>query len=83
MTSTKTSNTKVKSCSGICRYKTAAAEERAIIRRLRRYRAKLEIEMEGMTNQEKADYMNRLGREAAQKMGATKKPVYNANQELG
>ena len=46
------------------RYKTAAAEERAIIRRLRTYRAKLEKEMEGMTNQEKADYMNKLGREA-------------------
>ena len=49
---------------GVCKYKTAAAEERAMMRRLRTYRAKLEKEMEGMTNQEKADYMNRLGREA-------------------
>ena len=46
------------------KYKTASAEERAIIRRIRTYRAKLEKEMEGMTNQEKADYMNNLGREA-------------------
>ena len=52
----------------LCRYKTAAAEERAIIRRLRTYRVKLEKEMEGMTNRQKADYMNKLGREAEARM---------------
>ena len=56
----------------VSKYKTAAAEERAIIRRLRAYRAKREKEMEGMTNQEKADYLNRLGEEAAVKLGLTR-----------
>ena len=54
------------------KYKTAEAEERAILRRLRAHHAKREKEMEGMTNQEKADYMNRLGEEAMAKMGITK-----------
>ena len=56
----------------VYKYRTAAAEERAIMRRLHAHRAKREKEMEGMTNQEKADYLNRLGREAAARMGITK-----------
>ena len=54
------------------RYKTAEAEERAILRRLHAHHAKREKEMKGMTNQEKADYMNKLGEEAMAKMGITK-----------
>ena len=53
-------------------YKTAEAEERAIMRRLHAHRAKRQKEMEGMTDQEKIDYMNRLGEEAMVKMGITK-----------
>ena len=55
-------------------YKTAEAEERAIIRRLRRYRAKLQKEMEGMTIQEQVDYYNKLGNEAVVKLGIAEKP---------
>jgi hypothetical protein len=55
-----------------CKYKTAAAEERAIIRKSRAYKAKLSKEIEGMTHQEEIDYINRLGDEAAAKMGITK-----------
>ena len=53
-------------------YKTAEAEERAIMRRLHAHRAKRQKEMENMTDQEKVDYINRLGREAMAKMGITK-----------
>ena len=49
--------TKITETEEICKYKTAAAEERAMTRRLHAHRAKLEKEMEGMTNQEKADYI--------------------------
>ncbi|MDR0323589.1 MAG: hypothetical protein LBI12_03975 [Treponema sp.] len=58
--------------SKVSRYKTAEAEERAIIRRHRVIVAKIEKEMEGMTDQEKIDFINRRGREAAAKMGITK-----------
>ena len=75
MARTKTIETRKAPVAEDCKYKTAAAEERAIIRRLHTYRAKLEKEMEGMTNQEKADYINRLGEEAMVKMGI-KKPIY-------
>jgi len=56
----------------VCKYKTAAAEERAMTRRLNAHWAKRQKEMEGMTNKEKAEYMNWLGQEAAIKMGITK-----------
>ena len=55
-----------------CKYKTAASEQRAITRRRNADWAKIEKEMEGMTNKEKADYMNWLGQQAAIEMGITK-----------
>jgi len=57
---------------GLYTAKTAASEQRAMTRRLHTYRAKVQKEMEGMTNQEKADYMNWLGQEAVIEMGITK-----------
>ena len=59
----------------VSKYKTAEAEGRAIMRRLRAYRTKLTKKLEGMTNQEKADYLNKLGEEAAARMGITLKPL--------
>jgi hypothetical protein len=54
-------------------------EEKAILKRLRAHRAKREKEMRGMTNKEKADYMNRLGEEAAKKLGLAPKGPAKAN----
>ena len=58
----------------VCKYKTAEAEERAIIRRVRKYKAELQKELEGMTIQEEIEYMKkrRIEREAADKMSITK-----------
>ena len=64
----------------VCKYKTVAAEERAIIRRHRAYCAKREKEMEGMTDQEKIEYMNRRGEEAMAKLGIARKPPYKPEQ---
>ena len=61
-------------------YKTAEAEERAITRRLHRYRAKLQKEMEGMTIQEQVAHFKRLGDEAAAKLGIAPKPPYRPVQ---
>ena len=72
MARTKKTETQNDPQSDTSKYKTAVAEERAMMRRLRAHRAKRMKEMEGMTNQKKVDYMNRLGREAAAKMGITK-----------
>jgi hypothetical protein len=55
-------------------------EEKIIFKRLRAHRAKREKEMRGMTNKEKADYMNRLGEEAAKKLGLTPKRPAKANK---
>ena len=55
--------------SGVSKYKTAAAEERAMIRRLHAYRAKRAKKMEGMTVQEQVAYINKLGDEAIKKLG--------------
>jgi len=51
----------IKQARDFFKYKTAAAEERAILRRTRAYRAKLMKEIEGMTDEEECDYINRLG----------------------
>ena len=72
MARTKKTETQNDPQSDASKYKTAAAEERAMMRRLRAHRTKRMKEMEGMTNQEKVDYINRLGREAAAKLGITK-----------
>ena len=72
MARTKTSTNQTELRSDVCKYKTAASEERAIMRRLRAHRAKRMKEMEGMTGKEQIDYMNRLGEEAMARMGITK-----------
>jgi hypothetical protein len=54
-------------------------EEKTIIKRIHAHRAKREKEMRGMTTQERVAYMNRLGEEAAKKIGLTPKHPAKAN----
>ena len=49
-------------------YKTAAGEIRAMYRRFYAVQNEILKETEGMTNQEKADHMNKRGREAKAQM---------------